>query len=33
VSIIKSSIEKYNGTIAMVHDEKVFKVEALIPVQ
>lgn len=32
VSIIKSSIEKYSGTITMRHDENIFKVEALIPV-
>lgn len=30
MSIIKSSIEKYNKTITMVHDEKIFKVETLI---
>lgn len=32
VSIIKSSIEKYSGTITMRHTENIFKVEALIPV-
>lgn len=31
VSIIKSSVEKYKGTLVMDHDENIFKAKALIP--
>lgn len=33
MSIIKSSIEKYGGTLTIVHDKNIFKAEALIPIQ
>lgn len=31
VSIIKSSVEKYRGTLVIEHDENIFKAKALIP--
>lgn len=31
ISIIKSSVEKYKGTLVIEHDENIFKVKALIP--
>ena len=31
VSIIKSSVEKYKGTLVIEHDENIFKAKALIP--
>lgn len=31
VSIIKSSVEKYKGTLVIEHDENMFKANALIP--
>jgi len=31
MSIIKSSVEKYKGTLVIDHDENIFKAKALIP--
>ncbi len=33
MSIIKTSVEKYGGTLTIVHDKNIFKVDILIPVQ